>query len=122
MVLQYALVLPLHDRADVRRQLFLQRFLIARFRDVLAALAFLEHRLVVTAGDRRLDVHPATVRRARERAFALRFPAEALHLRLQLARRFSAAHRRLLEHRLQVRAANVFRTDPETFLAVLAGL
>src|SRR6187455_315059 len=42
-----ALVLPLHEGPDFRRQLLLQRLFVLRLRVILAALAFFENRPVV---------------------------------------------------------------------------
>lgn len=51
VVTEHALVLALDHLVDLRRQRFFQRRLVTLLGDILAALAFVEHRLFVLAGD-----------------------------------------------------------------------
>ena len=90
MVALHALVLALDDRRDVARQRFLDRVAIARQGRVLAALAFVERRLVAVAGQRALEVDPAAVQRAGDAAVGLGLAAEADDLGLQFGRALAA--------------------------------
>ena len=62
----------------------LQRRLELGLDIVLAALDFVDHGLLIAAGDRRLQVEPATMRGAGRRAVGLRIATERADMRLQL--------------------------------------
>src|SRR6476661_3785500 len=85
-----ALVLRLHDAHHVGRQRLLQRGAVAVHRDVLAALALVQHLLVAVAAQRADDRDPAAVHRAARAAAGLGLAAEPRDQRLQLARAFRA--------------------------------
>src|SRR3712207_4536531 len=92
-------VLPRNDVADRRREILLfHRLFVLCNGHVLAALAFVEDRVVVPRGNRRFQVDPCAVKRAGSAAGLLRIVlAEGARLVLELARKAGPLERILTE-------------------------
>ena len=65
VIFDHPLILPLHDGANVRRKVLLQRFFVLRLRVILTVLAFFEYRQVLAARQRLVQAEPATVESGR---------------------------------------------------------
>ena len=64
VILDHALILTLDNRADISGKFLVQRLAIILLRDIFAAFAFFQDRVVRAMAHCRLYVHPAAVQRA----------------------------------------------------------
>src|SRR5690606_37304887 len=121
VVAQHPLVLALHQGTDLCRQVLLQGALIAAFGHILATLAFAEDRLIVLAGDQRLEIHPAAVQVSGNTGVGFRLATQAANLLLQLDGGIRALPGALLEQGLQLGAADVLGANAKALLTIPAG-
>src|SRR5207248_4205732 len=115
-------VLLADQRADIGRQILLQRLFIDPFGGILASLALIEHGMFVHPGDPRADIDPEAVQLPGHRAAALGIAAQLADFLLQLRGAEPATLGLLLEKRLQLRVFDRVRAGAKTLFAVLAGL
>src|SRR5436190_4300142 len=119
--LNFAVLLADH-RADIGRQILLQRLLIGPLGGVLAAFALVEDGMLVHPGDRRADIDPEAMQLPGRRAAVLRIAAQLADFLLQLPGAEPAALGLLLEKCLELRVLDRVHASAKALLAVLAGL
>src|SRR5438067_9742307 len=117
----FAVLLADH-RADIGRQILLQRLLIGPLGGILTAFTLIKDGMLVHPGDRGADIDPEAVQLPGHGAAVLGIAAQFPDFLLQLRGAEPAALGLLLEKRLQRRVLDRVGAGAEPLLAVLAGL